>query len=536
MMIRRALIYALAALSLLALPLQCIIDPSVENISVACVVLASGLSMLLYIGCTETLNTQPLSSFALLGFCVTSQLGALLVQTYTWTPVRSSLYDPLYTFGTLAFYQAIAIGVHATYRFFSVQKAGGIHIVRGVLNWAGVYRTPPCIALWMMGFVGMASHAVFINTSLQMSVIGKFGMGFNFLAWAPFLIPYYHRQFGDAYCSWKITRLLLIGYGFMMGAVGLAMNARGVMLTGIATVVLLYFLVGLRSTAKVSVGSMRWICGILVSAAVFGGPITNLVSAMAIARGLGPVPMSVKLDRTLWVFRHPEVIAAWRDSQDSLSHAAYNEHYIANPILARFVLTKFHDNSLHFASMITSEDSLERLRDVTAGFLWGVLPAPALQLLGVNVAKTDLNFSIGDYLPYLAEGQPLGGHRVGSMFGHGLALFGMLFPFVYAAMCLIFFYLMDLLTIRYADKAAMVSALGFLQIWNYFLSGLSYESLHGAFYYMARNFWQILLIYVTLLAIARIFSSQSLPGGAPMETAASRPAMSPIQRNPAAQI
>jgi len=68
------------------------------------------------------------------------------------------------------------------------------------------------------------------------------------------------------------------------------------------------------------------------------------------------------------------------------------------------------------------------------------------------------------------------------------------------------------------------------------LSGLSYESLHGAFYYMARNFWQILLIYVTLLAIARIFSSQSLPGGAPMETAASRPAMSPIQRNPAAQI
>src|ERR1700691_958430 len=109
---RRAIIGSLIAMALLALPLQIVIDSSVNNVASVCLVLASSLCMLLYIGCSKALETQPLSTFAIFGFCVTSQLGALLVQTAAWTALSSSLYDPLYTFGTLAFYQAIAILVH----------------------------------------------------------------------------------------------------------------------------------------------------------------------------------------------------------------------------------------------------------------------------------------------------------------------------------------------------------------------------------------------------------------------------------------
>ena len=101
------------------------------------------------------------------------------------------------------------------------------------------------------------------------------------------------------------------------------------------------------------------------------------------------------------------------------------------------------------------------------------------------------------------------------MFGQGVALFGMLWPFVFAAMCFALFWLMDLLTVRIPGRIAQVSALGILQIWNYFLSGLSYEALHLAFYFAVRIYWQTLLIYLALLAFGRLFSSRTLPAAPP---------------------
>jgi hypothetical protein len=537
MMIRRAIVYSIGAAALLAVPLQCIIDFSIVNIASSCIVLASGLVTLLYISGTDALDTQPLSTFSIVGLCITQQLGALLVQTAAWTPLKNSLYDPLYTFGMLAIFQLIAIAVHIAYRFFSKPKPSGIQFFRGLLTWAGVYRTPPCIALWLMGFVGLASHGVYVSNSLQMSVIGKFGMGFNFLAWAPFLIPYYHGRFGESFCSWKLNRVMLVLFALLMGVVGLAMNARGVMLTGITTIGLLYFLLGLRSNAPVTGRFLKWtgVCALLVFA--LGGPVSDLATSMAIARYMGPnVSASAKLDRALWVFHHPAVIAAFREQQSGFARLAYNEHYIENPILQRFVETKFDDNSFHFGRLAASEVSQERLREVSIKFLWGVLPTPLLDQMGVHVTKNELNYSMGDYLPYLTEGQPLGGHRVGSMFGQGMALFGVLFPLVFAGMCVVLFYLMDLLTVREEGDVGHVSALGILQIWNYFLSGLSYEALHLAFWFVARIFWQTMLIYVSLLSIGQLFSGKPAPvAPARTESSGQLPrAVGSVRTNPAA--
>jgi hypothetical protein len=208
---RRVIIFGLAALALLAVPIQAVIDPSIENIACACIVLASSLVMLMYIGCTDALATQPLSTFALFGFCVTTQLGALLIQSVEWTSLRGSLFDGMYTFGTLAFYQSIAIIVHATFRFFSRPRSRSVHLVRGLLTWAGIYLTPSCNELWLIGFVGLASYVVYISEALLGSPLGKIGLAVNYLAWAPFLIPFYLLEVGNHYCNWRLNRSLLLG-------------------------------------------------------------------------------------------------------------------------------------------------------------------------------------------------------------------------------------------------------------------------------------------------------------------------------------
>jgi hypothetical protein len=206
------------------------------------------------------------------------------------------------------------------------------------------------------------------------------------------------------------------------------------------------------------------------------------------------------------------VIAAYRaNSEVAVRFSAYDEHYIANPMLARLVETKFYDTAFHFASTLTTDDAKARLRDISLKFAWAGLPTPILHAMGIDIDKDDLDFSMGDYLAYLSRGIPLGGRKTGNMFAQGIVLFGPLFPFLYAVICLALYGLMDLLTIRPANGAARLSPVGMLVIWTFFLGGITYESLHKVFYLFIRNFAQTLLIYILTLTPARLLRRDPPP-------------------------
>ena len=78
----RFMVALLLVLALLAFAAQFAIDFTPDNIAASCVVLASSLAILLYILWTGAIQTHPLSTFAIFGFCVTSQLGALLAHLF----------------------------------------------------------------------------------------------------------------------------------------------------------------------------------------------------------------------------------------------------------------------------------------------------------------------------------------------------------------------------------------------------------------------------------------------------------------------
>jgi hypothetical protein len=531
MTVRRAIFGFLIVISILALPAQMVIDPSADNIASACIVLISSLAVILYLGWSSALETHPLSSMAIFGFCISSQLGALLVQTVAWTALEKSLYDPLYTFGTLALYQGIAIAVHVVYRLFSARRPTDMHLLRGVLNWAGIYRTPSCGALWFMGCLALPTLFFAQSQTLaqnQGGVLRQIANGFSFLVWAPFLIPFYMRELGAAYANAKLNRLLLIGYSAVIALLGLALNARGIMLAGMATVGLIYLLAGMRSEAPVTGRALRQIGLLVVVLGIISVPVSDLATSMVIARhSRGKVSASVMIRTTLHIWRQPALIAAYRADQEVASRlSAYDEHYITNPVLTRLVETKFYDNAFHFARLLKSDKAKARLRDISEQFVWGILPRPILSRLGIGVDKDSLEFSMGDYLAYLSRGVPLGGRKTGDMFAQGIALFGPLFPFIYVLICFALFGFMDLLTIRPLAGPASISALGMLQIWGFFMSGITYESLHKVLQFFIRGFLQIVSIYVLVFGIARLVAwmmaprNQSLAAAAVPTTAA----------------
>jgi hypothetical protein len=513
MTVRQAIFNCLIALTVLAVPLQFAIDPSIENVASSCIVLASALTMLLYLRGTSALEQHPLSSIAIFGFCITTQLGALLVQTASRTSLAMSLYTPLYTFGTLAFYQAVAMSMHTVYRFFSVRKSTDAGLIRRFLARAGIYQTPSCGTLWYMGCVGLPTMLFWKSEG----VLGKIVVGFNFLAWAPYLIPIYITEVGESYCNVKLNRLLLVLYSVAFLVLGLALNARGIIFAGIATVGLLYLLRAMRSDALVTGRALTRIGVLGLILVAISGPISDLTSAMVIARQLrGKVSAPTMIRTTLRIWRQPAVIAAYKaSSQNAVRFSAYDEHYIANPMLSRLVETKFYDTAFHFASTLKTDDAKARLREISLKLAWAGLPTPLLHAMGINIDKDDLNFSMGDYLAYLSRGIPLGGRKTGNMLAQGIALFGSLFPFLYAAICLVLYGLMDLLTIRPAKGAARLAAVGMLSIWHYFMSGVTYESLQRVLHLLIRNFGQTLLIYMLVLLPARLLRREPPPIRAP---------------------
>ena len=501
MTVRNAILNGLMCLVTLALPLQCVIDPSAVNVGCACIALFSAFSVIAYIKWGGAVNDQPLSTIAIFGFSVTTQMAALLAQTVFWTPLRNSLYDPLGTFGTLAFYQMVAIGVHMVYRYFSVPNPSRVGVFRTLFNWGGIYRTPQSQVLWAMGFLGIASFAA----GRSEGVAGRIGAAFNFFAWAPFLLPLFIREFGPTYCNVRRTQIFLVLYTGMVVMIGIAVNVRIIMFIGVATVALLYLLIAMRSRAPVTKKAMVRLGIMAVILAVLAVPISDLATSMAIARGVrGKISPVEMIKKTMSVMGRPALIAEYRRAGAGAARfMAYDENYITNPLLARFSETKYHDNAFHFAGLINSEKAKEQLQKVTVDATWAALPTPFLRVFHIQVNKDDLNFSMADYMAYLSRGVPLAGRKTGSMFAQGQAIMGPLFPILYVAMCCFAYALMDLLTLRNADGSGALSPLAMMSTWVFFYRGITSDAISNTFVFIVRDYAQTVLLYMVIFAMAR---------------------------------
>jgi hypothetical protein len=507
MTVRRAILWVFFALAAIALMLQCAIGPTVENIASCCIVFSSTTALLVYIAWTDALEIQPVSTFAIVGFCLTTQLGAMLAQTASWTPLIASLYDPLYTFSMLAFYQCVAMAVHAVYCLFNRSKPER-QPLRGLFTAVGLYRTPTVGALWLMAIIGLASYYV----SSFPPPLGKIGDAFNFLCFAPFLIPIYLAREGRSYCNPRIQWPLLIVHVAAIVLLALARNIRLIMFSGVVMVALNYLLIGMRSDSRVEWHMIRRLIVVGAIAGVLSSPMSYLTTAMGVAHAArGKVAADVMVAKTIKILQHPNLIAAFRAQEKSESKlSSYDEHYLSNPMMARFVETKFHDNAFHFAKMLSTDESKERYREITERSLIFLLPNPVIQMIGLKMDKgkngSGLGASNGDYLVYLAKGVPLGGYKTGSAFAQGQVLFGVLFPFIYAVICWILYDIMDLLTIRSSGDRAFSTALAMMNTWRFFLYGITMEGLDLIFALVARYFLQMIIIYCLVQWIARVLS------------------------------
>jgi hypothetical protein len=490
-------------LTIASLLTQVVLDFSLENLLSTSVVVASALLILGYIHWTPAVRTHPLSTFAIFGLCVTTQLGALLVQSFSGESLVKNLRQPLDTFSILAFYQLVAIVAHAIYRNFRFSRdPNNEGLLRSALRALRLYETPAVGALWVIGIVGLLN---LVARGSGEGIGSKVSQGLSFLAWAPFLIPMYRAREGAYYCNARKNYLALVAYVLLVALFGLAINARGIMLSGLMTIAVFFLLMGMRSDRRISADQVLKGGVVLLIAGLMTIPLSDLATAMAIARkDRGTASAMKMIENTLHTVQQPHLLQAYRDQRrvaDVLG--AYDETYLASPLMGRLIETKFHDNALYFGARLTPRD-VRRVEDITGDFLWATLPTPILEALEVPVNKSDLQFSMGDYISHLSGAGSLGGFKTGSVFAQGHSIFGPGFPLVYIFMCLVLFWAIDLLAFRAAGAEVVVSALGMLVIWKTFQYGITAESLQYLFIAVVRNAPQNIILYLLVFYFAKL--------------------------------
>jgi len=492
----------LVVLTMLAFFAQLVIDFSSVNIATSAIIFCSALSTIFYLRWSSALENCPLSTFAIFGFSFTTIIGAIFAQSASWLPVSGDLRQPIVTFSWLALFQVVAIFAHMIYRK-NTTSSNEDHpsILRRLFESMGIYTLQPTSVLWFVGFFGL----FFVLLSKILPVAN----GLSFLAWAPFLIPAYHSVLGKKYCNIKVHTLFLVLHASVIALLALFFNSRGVLLSGFATLALIFVLRAMRSQKTVSPVTLFRVAVVLTLAVAISAPATKLVTAMAIARYERAHVSPIKtIENTFKNFNDPGKLERYTKLAElQKEKSRYDETYIANPIVARLVTTKFHDNAIFFASEI-SEKNAEEVMDKSIEFLYTALPQPFIDKLKIDIDKDFLRYSMGDLLANYALGVPLGGYKTGSAFGQGLLLFGGFFVLIYFAMCFVLFAALDIFSKRTKDGVITISVIGMLNLWPNFLFGITADSLHVLFIHVVRDVLQSAFLYYFAISVAKFFTKQ----------------------------
>jgi hypothetical protein len=334
-------------------------------------------------------------------------------------------------------------------------------------------------------------------------VFGKFMNGIVYLMCAPLclLFPTLLR----INVSTGIKRMVWCYMAFI-SLLNFATNSRMAVLTPIATVVLLFLLHVLKSNinvkALISPAKMLWFFILFV----FGlGFLTDISLAMLANRNIREdVKWSTLVSETVETYQDERVMRILRSESMKEKNSiksyveGWDETYLDNFMLNRYGNMRITDATLYYADKMGWMN--KKMQDDFFNQLLKLLPTPLLTMLDIPIDKEKLEYSRGDFLALAF----LGGYRVTSHVGDGLATFGYwYFPIQFV----LFFFVFKLLNcfVFYSKSGVIYSALGLMNIFVFLGFFRNAGGCLGEAVFCIRGFWQLGFIYfLFFIAIKKI--------------------------------
>ena len=483
--------------------LQLLIDINASNI--ICSFLALSISLITFkiVLSRKYFYLSPLQCISIIGFNFSIFSGPLILKTLELEPITYNLQSPFRTFGYCYLYQIVLLLCLSIYSKYFVNSARMERIRKFLSKNFRIFYMPSENEIWKIAIfclvcVFLSPNSYDTDAVASGGILVKIVSGCTVFAYIPYLLPIISVIKNDN-ISVGYSKLGLVLYTIAIIVMGVVQNSRGAIFTGLLSLTLNIFMLYLLNRINFNKKILKKIFIPFFLIALLIPQFSDLAIAMINARGLRSDVSSIELlSETGRQFIDKDSLDKTREMARVLLGEGYSETYVRSPLFSRLIQTKFTDNVFSYDSVISGRFSDVLLNDLSTRWLT-ILPAPLINLFGININKGDYVYSTGDVLFSLENGGFATSFLTGSNVGHGYSIFGLNFYLISIPIVLIFFYVIG---IFYSNKnnIFLFSPLILLTLhplFSIFVGDSAYDPIN----YLLRVLPQNILIYFTLLTL-----------------------------------
>ena len=461
---------------------------------------------------TYKLLYHTVSTSALMFFCLFFDVLPLPATLMELKPITYNMRNPYSTFFYLIFLQVILLIIHSIY----VKLTKKNNIVRNYLYRFGFFKSLSSQEVWFLIIGSVIWYAYImltrgLYTEESLNVNSRFGaiewiISLFFSSYYQCVFIFYFRKFNNIKGDYKINHLLIITLALAIFVIGIGTNMRTAAITVFANAafsMVLYFL--FFTEKRKAFFQVKYILPFSILFLFFAGPFQSISESMVSVRDNRSGKNAIEIiEMTM-----NNTGAKEDDTSDLIkkeySSIVWDERYLSSDLFNRFCSLKILDETLFHANRLNSSER-QKMRLSLYEKIIDQLPGVIKRKIGMRVTYDERQYSLSDLLYYLSvDGRTyLGGVKIGSLQGLGLALFGYWFPLVLIPLYLIVFYLMD--SILLFKNGRIILPLFF------FAGMMDYLALFSDrhFYlfeirFIFRGFWETVIVYlITIIIVKRL--------------------------------
>ena len=384
------------------------------------------------------------------------------------------------------------------------------NILRKWLLNVGLFKPHTPIVYWIIGLIGVYSS---IFTMLNFGDVemgdvgGKFLNGLAYLRFVP-LCMLFPTLFG-LNVSKMPSKILLYAWVVFMIVLGIASNGRKNMIIAIVVVGLMFlFVYMLRGKSLFKLINPIKILIILIFASIGISVLGDISLAMLSTRSIrADVRGADLLSSTFDVYFDEAEMQKLKlekdeDEADITSYdKGWTEDYVSSHFLNRYCNIRITDETLWLAEKIVEDGKMSLMQAAFFQNMLKVLPTPIINFFGIDLDKSSILYSNGDYMYAIATNRPIfAGYRVTSHVSDGLATFGYFCYIIFFIVYFIDFYFINSLSLYVGGKLTL-SVLGgayLADFLNFFGNG---GGIIKEVNFVLRGYWQLVLLYMLFVFI-----------------------------------
>lgn len=390
------------------------------------------------------MQTYPVSFLMIFGLAMFHYVLPIPLTLIEFKPVTYNLEVPFETFFHHFLFVTVIVLTHRVYTKIS----DGKNIFRRILKKTDFYCTPSIRLIWISGIIGLFSsfYLYFVRGIWQQDVtdrnliyyIATFFTGF---VWMPLIILF--SKFRNENYSIKSKIVPILIYSIFVFIMAIASNWRTIIFTGIILVISLLFAGVLSNYYRIrEIISTKKVAIITIVIFIGLGPLIDLSYAMVIARHDRTKLSAIDfLDKTISIYNDKRTIeeakklASVVSDNGNFTIKNWDEKYLNNIVMNRFVNLKISDNCLYYAKRIGYQNPI--MQNELKNQIVAMLPNALLGIFNIDYSKKieTASYSIGDFLysQAIKDNQVKGSAVISSMPGVGMAIWGywyllLLFP------------------------------------------------------------------------------------------------------------